>query len=134
MPTNLVVLVSRGRLTGCAVLFCVALAVAGCRGKSPYEGKSAAELEAMLRSDDPAVQAQGAYGLSRLGPEARPAVHALIAALKEKTTLVRERAALALGQIGPDARAAVPALAEVLRDPDHLVRKAAQEALPKLRK
>ena len=55
----------------CALL-CLAL-LAGCRSRAPHEGKSAAQLEAMLRSADPAVQAQGAYGLSRLGAEARPA-------------------------------------------------------------
>src|SRR5262245_27594009 len=45
------------------------LGVAGCEGKKqlPHEGKSVAELEKMLASDDPAVQAQGALGLSRQG-------------------------------------------------------------------
>ena len=116
----------------CALL-CVVL-LAGCRGRAPHEGKSAAQLEAMLRSADPAVQAQGAYGLSRLGAEARPAVPALTEALHSTDTLVRENAALALAQIGPDARAAIPALTALAHDPDHLVRRAAQEALAKIRK
>src|SRR5205823_6691615 len=46
----------------------LALAV-GCGPKSPIEGKSAAELEAMLRGGDVTAQAQGALGLSKLGPE-----------------------------------------------------------------
>src|SRR5262245_9755056 len=36
----------------------------GCRAKAPYRGKSVAELERMLKSTDPLVQTQGAYGLS----------------------------------------------------------------------
>ena len=118
---------------GCIALLCLTVP-AGCRGRAHYEGKSAAALEAMLRSDNPAVQAQGAHGLSRLGPEARAAVPALIDALRSKEAPVRESAALALGQIGPDARTAVPALTRLTQDPDHLVRKAAQEALQQLRK
>src|SRR5436305_8334879 len=81
-------------LAGRAVLLCLVVTIGGCRGKAPYEGKNAAELEAMLHSDDPAAQAQGAFGLSRLGAEARPAVPALVASLKGKETLVRQRAAL----------------------------------------
>ena len=46
----------------------------GCQTRRPYEGKSAAELERMLRDPDPARQVQGAFGLSRLGPEARHAL------------------------------------------------------------
>src|SRR3989442_3527375 len=89
--------------------------ISACRAKAPYEGKGAADLERMLRDPNPAVQAQGAFGLSRLGPEARSAVPSLIDALK-KDSLVRQNAALALGQIGPDARDAVPALCGALSD------------------
>ena len=109
-------------------LVCLAL-LAGCRGRTPHEGKSAAQLEAMLRSADPAVQAQGAYGLSRLGAGAQPAVPALTEALRSKETLVRENAALALAQIGPDAREAVRALTELLGDPEWTVRRQAALAL-----
>jgi HEAT repeat protein len=107
------------------------LFLSACRAKPPYEGKSAAELERMLRDSNPAVQAQGAYGLSRLGSEARSAVPSLIAALN-KDSVVRQNAALALGQIGPDARDAVPALCERLSDAEWPVRRQAALALGRI--
>ncbi len=110
------------------ILVPLVLALAGCRAKMPLEDKSVAELESILREDDPVAQAQAAYHLSRRGPEARTAVPALIEALK-KETLVRQNAALALGQIGPDAKEAVPALVEALRDPEWTVRRQAAVAL-----
>jgi HEAT repeat protein len=102
-----------------------------CRTKPPYENRSAAELERMLQDPNPAVQAQGAYGLSRLGHEARSAVPSLIAALK-KDTLVRQHAALALGQVGPAAREAVPPLCETLGDSEWPVRRQAALALGRI--
>src|SRR5262245_2066798 len=90
--------------SNCLFLVCfVCFVVIGCRSRAPYEGKSVAELEAMLRDADPKVQAQGAFGLSRLGAEARPAVKALAEALKNRDARVRQNAALALAEIGPDA-------------------------------
>jgi len=105
--------------------------ISACRARAPYEGRGAAELERMLRDPNPAVQAQGAYGLSRLGPGARSAVPSLIDALK-KDSLVRQNAALALAQIGPDARDAVPALSEVLGDSEWAVRRQAALALARI--
>jgi len=102
--------------------------LSACHAKLPYEGKATAELEQMLRDPNPAVQAQGAFGLSRVGPEARSAVPSLIDALK-KDSLVRQNAALALGQIGPGARDAVPALSEALSDSEWTVRRQAALAL-----
>src|SRR6266566_2123771 len=99
------------RQTILLVFLLPAIFISACRGRAPYEGKSVAELERMLRDPNPTVQAQGAYGLSRLGSEARSAVPSLIEALK-KTGAVRQNAALALGQMGADAREAVPALCE----------------------
>src|ERR1700687_5605126 len=86
--------------------------LAGCHSK-PYEGKSVADLQKMLEDPNPSVQAQGAFGLSQMGPAAEEAVPALIECLK-KETLVRQNAALALGAIGPGASEAVPALTELL--------------------
>jgi HEAT repeat protein len=117
--------------------------LAGCSSK-PYESKSVAQLQQMLNDPSPAVNAQGAFGLSQIGPEAEAAVPALIECLK-KETLVRQNAALALGAIGPQAKDSVPALKELLRDPEWTVRRqaaaalgrigaAATEALPELRK
>jgi HEAT repeat protein len=131
MPTSQFVWESRLPPAGCVVLLCL-LAVGGCRCKAPYEDKTAAELEAMLHSAEPTVQMQGAFGLSRLGPEARAAVPALIEALKGKDTLVRAHAALALGRIGPQASPAVPVLTELLGDPEWTVRRQAALALGRI--
>jgi hypothetical protein len=105
---------------------------ASCRSRPPYEGKSAAELERMLHDPDQAVQVQGAFGLSRLGPEARDAVPALGEAVRNGEPLVRQNAALALGAIGPDARDAVPALTAALHDPEWAVRRQAALSLGKI--
>jgi HEAT repeat protein len=104
------------------------LVSAGCSNRAPYEGKSVAELERMLHDPSPAVQAQGAYGLSLHGPEAHDAVPALVECLT-KEAIVRQNAALALGHIGPDAKEAVPALARALADPEWTVRRQAALAL-----
>jgi len=134
------------------IIALVGLAVAvGCRAKSPIEGKSAAELEAMLRGGDATAQAQGALGLSdalkspqplvrqnaalalgEVGPEAKAAVPALAEALRDPEWVVRRQAAVALGRLGPDARPAVPALQRLTHDANSLVRKAAVEALQKV--
>jgi HEAT repeat protein len=105
--------------------FCLCLY--GCSSK-PYEGKTVGELEQMLHDPNPAVQVQGAFGLSRLGPDAREAVPGLIASL-EGEALVRQNAALALGAIGPEAKGAVPALIRLLSDPEWTVRRQAATAL-----
>jgi HEAT repeat protein len=100
----------------------------GCQRHLPYEGKSVAQLERMLRDPKAEVQAQGAYGLSRLGAQALPAVATLIEGLT-KEPLVRQYSALALGEIGPEAREAVPALIAALQDPEWAVRRQAALAL-----
>src|SRR5262249_10913357 len=64
----------------------------GCRGGGSAvlrdEGKGIDELRAMLADPDPEVQARGAFGLSRHGPEARDAVPDLAAKLKSSSPLV----------------------------------------------
>ena len=71
-----------------------------------------------------------------LGPKARPGVHDLIEALKDKSSLgrgekgtVRERAAHTLGRLGTTGRDAIGPLIEMLRDSDRSARRAAAEAL-----
>jgi HEAT repeat protein len=76
------------------------LLLLGCSRKQPYERRSVAELERMLDDPNPTVQSQGAFGLSLHGAEARPAIPALMRALKSPDTLVRQQAAVALGKIG----------------------------------
>jgi hypothetical protein len=119
-------LVRRARVVALVLAACLA---ASCRGKAPYEGKSVAALEEMLRSSDPTTQVQGAYGLGVKGAEARPAVPTLIETLHSPHVLVRQNAALALGKIGPTAGEAVPALTETLGDKDWTVRRQAALAL-----
>src|SRR5437868_4434108 len=70
------------------VLRLASLLLISCAGRAPYEGRSVAELERMLRDSDSAVQVQGAYGLSLLGAEARAAVPTLAEALRSKNALV----------------------------------------------
>lgn len=103
----------------------------GCRSKppAPYEGKSLAELERMLQSTDPGTQAAGAFGLSRLGPEARSAVPSLRKALGSSSDLVRQNVALALTMIGPDARDALPELTTAAGDDAWAVRRQVALAL-----
>jgi hypothetical protein len=103
--------------------------VLSCRGKAPYQGKSVAALEEMLRSSDPTTQIQGAYGLGVKGADARSAVPTLAAQLHSSNLLVRQNAALALGMIGPAASEAVPDLTATLGDQDWTVRRQAAMAL-----
>jgi HEAT repeat protein len=85
----------------------------------------------MLDDPSPTVQAQGAFGLGRLGAEARSAVPALARALRSPDTLVRQQAALALGQIGV-ADDAVTALTAALADQEWTVRRQAALALGRI--
>lgn len=110
-------------------LIVLILAASGCGSKAPYEGKKPGQLEEMLRSDDPAKQAQGAFGLSLHGPGAVTAVPGLIEACQNKDSLVRQNAILALGKIGPEARDSIPALKKALSDPDWPVQRQAALAL-----
>lgn len=108
----------------------LAVLLAGCgQPAPPYAGKSVADLEAMLRSDDPGRQVQGAYGLGQLEAEAAPAVPALRQALHSAHVLLKQNAALALARIGPAARDAVPELTGLLDDPAWQVRRQAALAL-----
>jgi len=106
------------------------LTTGGCqRKKSPIEGKSIAELEAMLGNTNPTAQAQGAMGLGSLGEEAAPAVPKLIEALKSPESLVRQNAAQALGKMAPQAKTALGPLIELLKDSEWTVRRQAALAI-----
>src|SRR5690348_1208004 len=71
----------------------LAALVVGC-GKPalPHEGKTVTQLEGMLHDADPAVQAQGALGLSVHGREAKDAAPALAELLQSPHSLVRQNA------------------------------------------
>jgi hypothetical protein len=117
-------------LAACVVVLALAAGLAlSRRGKAPYEGKSVAALEQMLRSSDPTTQVQGAYGLSLKGAEARPTVPALMGLLHSPDPLVRQNVALALAKVGPAASEAVPDLMVALSDKEWTVRRQAALAL-----
>ena len=75
-----------------------------------------------------------ALALAGIGPDAGPAVPALIEGLKDARPFQRRKCAAALGQIGPSAAAAVPRLKELLEDKDPEVKKQAAEALRLIKK
>jgi HEAT repeat protein len=79
--------------------------------------------------DDPETGVVVSAALARIGPAARAAVPALVAALQSEDAGRRWRAARTLGRIGPGAREAVPALVATLRDPNEGVRRHAARAL-----
>jgi HEAT repeat protein len=86
----------------------------------PAKQAAAPVLIEMLEDRDPAFRGFAAYGLGRLGPDARDAVPALIEALKDEERVdwgqidghlkVRDRAIEALAAIGPAVAPAIPAL------------------------
>ncbi len=67
--------------------------------------------------------------LSNLGPEAKPAVLALMEALNDQESFIRLQAAKALGKIGPGAKVAAPALRTALANEKDYVRLTVAEAL-----
>jgi HEAT repeat protein len=64
-------------------------------------------LESMLRSRQGSTAPEAAFAVGELGPDAEPAVPALVAALAHPDNDTRRAAAHSLGRIGP---AAIPAL------------------------
>src|SRR5260370_6816955 len=76
-------------------------------------------LTEALEIKDGRVQAYAAAALKQIGPDAKPAVAALIEVVKkykDPAHLARLNAIAALGKIGPGAKEAVPTLAEVAKD------------------
>lgn len=81
---------------------------------------------------DQAVRERAALALKQLGPDAVPAMDALIKALGDRKEAVRRYAACALGSIGPAAQPALPALLTAMKDPSSGVREEAADALPRM--
>ena len=76
------------------------------------------DLIAALGSDDLAARRDAAYDLAKIGPDAEPAVAALMVALKDGDEQVRFQSTMALARIGPAAEPAVPVLIELLTSRD----------------
>jgi HEAT repeat protein len=67
--------------------------------------------------------------LGTMGPDAAPAIPAVIQALSHDDPRVRTAAARLLGRFGPLARQAAGPLRALLTDPDPEVRRAASDAV-----
>jgi len=81
----------------------------------------------MLEGDD-ASRAKAAKAIGRLGAEGKPALPALLGALRDESELVRQNALRAIIAIGPDPKA-INALTNCLKDSDNLVRALSATAL-----
>jgi HEAT repeat protein len=102
----------------------------GCgRPAPPHEGKTVAQLRAMLDDARPAVQAQGALGLSLHREKAGEAVPRLTELLDSPDGLVRRQSVLALGKVGAEARPSLPSLVKLLNHDDWATRRQAALAL-----
>lgn len=104
-------------------------------------GKAAVPaLADMLKNSDPLVKKTSALALGKIGPDAKDAVPALIAAFKADTPRPRMQAGSlrmvyveTFGQIGPDAKAAIKPLEEALEtNRDREFARAAREAIRKM--
>lgn len=112
-------LVVRG--AGLAVL----LALAGCRSELSV-------LTANLTDPDPEVRETAARDLGELGPAARPAALALVAATLDEQREVRQAACRALGELGTTEGGVIGGLKSALEDKEMSVRTAAAFSLLKL--
>jgi HEAT repeat protein len=92
-------------------------AVAALGAMGPDVSACVPTLSDRLENDpDPEVRKEAALQLSKMQKAARPALPALIKAMKDDNLHVRLDAALALSALGPDAHDAVGALKEALKD------------------
>jgi HEAT repeat protein len=89
-------------------------------------------LKELANRKEELVPIMAARALSDMGPEAKPAVPALLELLKSRDANVRLEAVKTLGAVGPEAAAAVPALREARKDRKASVQQEAGEALKKI--
>lgn len=101
---------------------------------NPAGDRSASALSGALRTagEDVQLRRDVIAVLADFGPNAEPAVPALVEALGDRDPQVRRGAATALGRIGPHARAATTPLIAALRDGKFEVVSAAAQALSRV--
>lgn len=87
------------------------------------------EMAERLEDDSPVVRSGALSVLSAMGPEAEPAVPALIELITTDRGSLGREAILALRHMGPGAREAVPLLLEILDDHRKYMRSAARRTL-----
>jgi HEAT repeat protein len=80
------------------------------------DGRTLSQWVAELKAAAPQVRNAAAYEIAGLGPQAAPAVPALIKALDDPEPSVRFPVTVALREIGPAAEAAVPRLKKMVDD------------------
>ena len=99
--------------------FALALAIlAGCSSSPKID------IQAQLtrfKTGDQVAREEALVEIAKAGPNAEPAMPALVEALKDKDALIRRLALHALGEIGPKAKSAIPAIKELMNDPDRNV-------------
>jgi HEAT repeat protein len=83
----------------------------------------------LLRDWNAQTRLLAVHTLEVIGPDAKPAVPALIERLPDPSPAVRDATTSALRAIGTDVKSAGPALANLLRDPDRIVRIGAAKTL-----
>jgi HEAT repeat protein len=91
-----------------------------------YQGKSVREWLHQFEAKDPRFRLEAAKALGNIGPEAEPAIPALMEALGDGNQDVAQAAAAVLGMIG---KAAIPHLATTLHDEDDQVSRLSGVAL-----
>jgi HEAT repeat protein len=97
-----------------------------------FHAYSVSYLVSLLRDCDEQTRLLAVHTLEVIGPDAKPAVPALIERLSDPAPAVRDATTSALRAIGTDAHTAGPALAGMLRDPDRIVRIGAAKTLEHL--
>ncbi|MEW4488881.1 HEAT repeat domain-containing protein [Thalassoglobus sp. JC818] len=78
------------------------------------DGPTVAELSETLQTGELEERRDAAYALAALGPDAEPALEALISGLSDKDQQVWTQSAMAIARIGPRAESAIPTLIENL--------------------
>ena len=114
-------------------LFTVRAEAQGKKAKEPeFQGRTLSAWVADLKGAAPYTRNKAAYAIGGMGSDARPAVPALIEALKDPEAAVRFPVCVALREIGPAAKDAVPALTQTLDDRNDDVAAMARKALIKI--